>query len=164
MSVIKAGKSAPPFGLTAIDGKSYSLQEALKNGPLLAAFFKVTCPTCQYTMPFLQRLHQQMHSSGLQIWGIVQDPVKDGQRFARDYALSFPVLIDEKPYRVSREYGLEYVPTLFLIEPDGSIAIESEGFAKRDLLAIQKSLAEALAAPVGELFSPKESVPEYKPG
>jgi len=164
MSLIKVGKSAPSFGLTAIDGKSYSLQEALKNGPVLTAFFKVTCPTCQYTLPFLERLHQQLRAKGVQIWGVAQDGVKDSQRFARDYALTFPILIDDKPYRVSREYGLAYVPTLFLIEPDGAIAIESEGFAKRDLLAIQKSLAEALAAPLGELFSPRESVPEYKPG
>jgi peroxiredoxin len=164
MSLIKVGKSAPSFGLTAIDGKSYSLQEALKNGPVLTAFFKVTCPTCQYTLPFLERLHQQLRAKGVQIWGVAQDGVKDSQRFARDYALTFPILIDDKPYRVSREYGLAYVPTLFLIEPDGAIAIESEGFAKRDLLAIQKSLAEALVAPLGELFSPRESVPEYKPG
>ena len=164
MSLIKVGKSAPPFGLTAIDGKSYSLQEGLKNGPVLAAFFKVTCPTCQYTLPFLERIHQQLRPSGVQIWGVAQDGDKDSRRFARDYALTFPILIDDKPYRVSREYGLEYVPTLFLIEPDGAIAIESEGFAKRDLLAIQRSLAEALVAPVGELFSPRESVPEYKPG
>jgi hypothetical protein len=53
---------------------------------------------------------------------------------------------------------------LFLIEPDGAIAIESEGFTKRDLIEIQRSLAQALAAPVGELFSPKEAIPEYKPG
>ncbi|SPE23164.1 putative Alkyl hydroperoxide reductase/ Thiol specific antioxidant/ Mal allergen [Acidobacteriia bacterium SbA2] len=164
MSLIKVGKTAPPFGLTAIDGKSYSLQEGLKNGPVLAAFFKVTCPTCQYTLPFLERLHQQLRAKEVQIWGVAQDGVKDSQRFARDYALTFPILIDDKPYRVSREYGLEYVPTLFLIEPDGAIAIESEGFAKRDLLAIQKSLTESLAAPLGELFSPRESVPEYKPG
>jgi len=164
MSVISVGKSAPPFGLTATDGRSYSLQEALKNGPVLAAFFKVTCPTCQYTFPFLERIHQQLRPNGVQVWGVAQDGVKDSQRFARDYSVTFPILIDDKPYRVSREYGLEYVPTLFLIEPVGSIAIESEGFSKRDLIAIQKSLAQALSAPVGELFSPKENVPEYKPG
>jgi len=164
MSVLRAGKSAPPFGLTAIDGKSYSLQEALKKGPVLAAFFKVTCPTCQYTFPFLERLHQQLRANGAQIWGVAQDGMKDSQRFARDYAVTFPILMDDKPYRVSRAYGLEYVPTLFLIAPDGSITIESEGFSKRDLLQIQKSLAQALAAPVGELYSPRESIPEYKPG
>ena len=164
MSVIRVGKSAAPFGLTATDGKNYSLQEALKSGPALAAFFKVSCPTCQYTFPFLERIHQQLRGNGAQIWGIAQDGVKDSQRFARDYKVTFPILIDDKPYRVSREYGLEYVPTLFLIAPDGSITLESEGFTKRDLIAIHKSLAQALSAPVGELFSPRESVPEYKPG
>ena len=164
MSLIKAGKSAPPFGLIATDGKTYSLPEALKNGPVLAAFFKVTCPTCQYTFPFLERLHQQLLTKGVQIWGIAQDGAKDSQRFARDYSVSFPILIDDKPYRISREYGLEYVPTLFLIEPDGAVAIDSEGFTKRDLLEIQRSLAQALSAPVGELFLPKEAIPEYKPG
>jgi len=164
MSGLKAGKSAPPFALTAAGGESYSLQEGLKAGPVLAAFFKVTCPTCQYTFPFLERLYQQLRPKGAQIWGIVQDGAKDAQRFARDYSITFPILIDDSPYRVSRGYGLEYVPSLFLIAPDGSIAIESEGFAKRDLLEIQKSLAQTLSAPLGALFSPKESVPEYKPG
>jgi peroxiredoxin len=164
MSVIKAGKSAPLFGLMAIDGKSYSLQEGLKNGPVLAAFFKVNCPTCQYTFPFLERLYQQLRSSGVQIWGVSQDGVKESQRFAREFAVSFPILIDDYPYLISREYRLEYVPSIFLIAPDGSITMESEGFAKRDLVEIQKSLAQALSASVGALFYSKESVPEYKPG
>jgi peroxiredoxin len=164
MSVLKVGESAPHFGLAATDGKSYSLQEGLKHGPVLAAFFKVNCPTCQHTFPFLERLHQQLRSSGVQIWGIAQDGAKESQRFARDYSVTFPILIDDHPYRVSREYQLEYVPSIFLIASDGSIAIESEGFAKRDLLEIQKSLAQTLSASVGALFSPKENVPEYKPG
>ena len=68
MSVLNAGKSAPHFGLIALDGKKYSLQEGLKHGPVLAAFFKVACPICQYTFPFLERLYQQLRSSGVQIW------------------------------------------------------------------------------------------------
>jgi peroxiredoxin len=164
MSAIKVGKPAPLFGLVAIDGGSHSLEEGLKHGPVLAAFFKVNCPTCQYTLPFLERLHQQLRSGGAQIWGISQDGVKDSQRFARDYSVTFPILIDEQPYRISREYRLEYVPSIFLVAPDGSITIASEGFAKRDLVAIQQSLAQALNLPAGELFSTTENVPEYKPG
>jgi peroxiredoxin len=164
MSALKVGKAAPPFELIATDGRKYSLKEGLKNGPVLTAFFKVGCPTCQYTFPFLERLYQQLRSSGAQLWGISQDGVKDSQHFAREYSLTFPVLIDEYPYQLSCRYGLEYVPSIFLIAADGSIAIKSEGFVKRDLLEIQKSLAQTLSAPIGALFSPKENVPEYKPG
>jgi len=164
MPVLKVGESAPDFGLVATDGKRYSLQEGLKLGPVLVAFFKVACPTCQYTFPFLERLNQQLRSSKVQIWGISQDGVKDNQRFARDYSVTFPILIDEYPYQLSRQYGLEYVPSILLIAADGSLAIKSEGFVKRDLLEIQKALAQTLSASVGALFSPKENVPEYKPG
>jgi peroxiredoxin len=164
MSVLKVGKAAPQFNLIGIDGRKYSLKDGLEKGPVLAAFFKVGCPTCQYTFPFLERLYQQLRSSGAQIWGISQDGFKDSQRFAREYSVTFPILIDESPYQLSRQYGLEYVPSIFLIARDGSIAIESEGFAKRDLLEIQKSLAQTLSASAGALFSAKENVPEYKPG
>ena len=164
MAVLGVGRPAPQFGLFAIDGKKYSLQEGLKRGPVLAAFFKVACPTCQYTFPFLERLYQQLRSSGVQIWGISQDGVRDSQRFAREYAVTFPILIDDYPYHISREYGLEYVPSILLIAADGSIAIQSEGFTKRHLLEIQKSLAQTLSASVGALFQPSEKVPEYKPG
>jgi peroxiredoxin len=164
MSVLKAGKAAPHFELTATDGKSYSLQEGLKHGPVLAAFFKIACPVCQYTFPFLERLYQQLRASGVQIWGISQDGFKDSQGFARDYSVAFPILIDDYPYRISREYRLEEVPSIFLIAPDGLIAVASEGFVKRDLLDIQKSLAQTLSASAGALFSPKENVPEHKPG
>jgi len=164
MPVLKVGQSAPLFGLNATDGRSYSLQEGLRHDPVLAAFFKVNCPTCQYTFPFLERLYQQLGPNRAQIWGISQDGIKDSQRFARDYAGTFSMLIDDYPYRISREYGLEYVPSIFLIAPDGVVIKGSEGFSKRDLLEIQDSLARALAAPVGALFSPSENVPEYKPG
>jgi peroxiredoxin len=164
MSILKVGEPAPRFELAAIDGRKYSLQEGLKNGPVVAAFFKVACPTCQYTFPFLERLYKQLCSSGVQIWGIAQDGVKDSQRFAREYSVTFPILIDDYPYQISREYGLEYVPSIFLITPDGCIAIESEGFAKRDLLEMQKSLAPTLSASAGALFRPSEKVPEFKPG
>jgi len=164
MAVIQAGKTAPRFGLTAIDGKKYSLADGLKQGPVLAAFFKVSCPTCQYTLPFLERLYQQLCARGAQIWGISQDGVKESQRFARDFSVTFPILIDNYPYPTSREYRLEYVPSFFLIASEGSITMVSEGFAKRDLVAIQQSLAQSHAVPVVALFSPKENVPEYKPG
>lgn len=164
MAVLSAGKVAPPFEMTGTDSKKYSLKEALERGPVLAAFFKVECPTCQYTFPFVERLYQRFRAQDVQIWGISQDDARDSQRFAKEYRVTFPILIDKHPYKTSREYGLEYVPTLFLIAPDGHVELTSEGFCKVDLLALQKSLAKHLSTAPGELFQPSDKVPEYKPG
>jgi peroxiredoxin len=164
MSVLQAGKPAPQFSLNAIDGRNYALQEGLKNGPLLVAFFKVACPTCQYTFPFLERIYQQLRTAGVQVWGVSQDGLKDSERFARERSVTFPILIDDYPYAVSRAYRLEEVPSLFLIAPDGAVAIASEGFAKQDLIAMQQSLARSLSVPAAALFQPKEKIPDFKPG
>ncbi|MGA3324255.1 MAG: TlpA disulfide reductase family protein [Terriglobia bacterium] len=164
MPALSTGKTAPTFQLATTTGEHLSLPEALASGPVLLAFFKVSCPTCQFTFPFLQRLHVQMREQGVQIWGVVQDKAQDGAHFAATFGLTLPILIDDAPYKVSRAYSLIHVPSLFLVKPDGHIEISSEGFCKADLLAIHKSLAQLLSSTPPTLFLPTERIPEYKPG
>lgn len=164
MQTLRAGKTAPTFQLAATTGERLSLSEALASGHVLLAFFKVACPVCQFTFPLLQRMYEQMRQKGVQIWGVVQDKAPDGTRFAAAYGVTFPILVDDSPYKVSRAYGLTHVPSLFLIKPDGVVEIFSDGFSKADLLAVQKSLARSLSATPPTLFLPTESIPEYKPG
>ena len=164
MPTLSVGEPAPTFQLTTTIGEHLSLQEALARGPVLLAFFKVSCPTCQFTFPFLERLHDQLREQGVQTWGIVQDKAQDGARFAASFGVTFPILVDDPPYKVSRTYGLAYVPSLFLVKPDGRIDISSDGFCKADLQAIQQSLALLLSATPPALFLPTERIPEYKPG
>ena len=56
MTHIVAGNIAPGFSLKTIDGKVYSLGTLMERGPVVAAFFKISCPVCQFTFPFLERL------------------------------------------------------------------------------------------------------------
>jgi len=164
MPPLSRGKTAPAFQLATTTGERLSLLEALAGGPVLLAFFKVSCPICQFTFPFLQRLYQQLREQGVQIWGVVQDKAQDGARFAATYGVTFPILVDDAPYKVSQAYNLTHVPSLFLVKPDGCVEISSEGFCKPDLLAIQKFLAQLLSATPPALFLPTERVPEYTPG
>ncbi len=167
MSIVPAGKEAPPFELTGTDGKKYSLQGALARGPLLAVFFKVSCPTCQFAFPFVERMYRQFvtaGATGIQVWGISQDNPQNTQRFVKEWDVTFPLLIDDEPYETSQEYGLTHVPTLFLITPDGQVEISGDGFCKADLLGIRKSLASNLSVKPAELFRDGEQVPDFKPG
>ncbi len=164
MPSLTPGKIAPTFQLATTTGKALSLREALGKGPVLVAFFKASCPTCQYTFPYLERIHQQLREHGVQVWGVAQDSAQEATRFAKTYGLTFPILIDDHPYKTSRDYALQYVPSLFLVKSDSRIEISSEGFCKADLLAIQKSLAQSLSAKPPALFLPSEKIPEYKPG
>ncbi len=58
MTALATGTQAPDFELKTLDGKSFSLSAELARGPAVLAFFKVSCPTCQYALPFLERLYK----------------------------------------------------------------------------------------------------------
>jgi peroxiredoxin len=52
MTHIVAGNIAPRFSLKSLDNKEYSLNTLMERGPVVAAFFKISCPVCQFTFPF----------------------------------------------------------------------------------------------------------------
>ena len=78
--------------------------------------------------------------------------------------MTFPLLLDEGGYPVSNAYRLTHVPTVFLIDTDGSVQVSSTGFDKKDLEAIGATLAERCKIALAPLFRPDEVIPANKPG
>jgi peroxiredoxin len=164
MTNIVTGNTAPAFSLKGIDGKQYSLQELRQKGPVLAAFFKVSCPVCQFTFPFLERLYKTYGGDGVTFLGISQDDARATKEFAREYGVTFPIVTDEKGYPASNAYGLTMVPTIFLIDTDGTVEINSMGFSKKDLESIGAELAARRKVASAPVFRPGENIPAHKPG
>jgi peroxiredoxin len=166
MTHVNAGQTAPDFSLKGLDGKSYSLEEMRRKGPVVAAFFKISCPVCQFTFPFLERLHQRYGGDNATFLGVSQDDAKATSAFARDYRVTFPMALDEKErgYPASNAYGLTSVPTVFLIDVDGTVRVSSMGFVKDDLERIAAELAGRRQVAPTPLFRANESVPASRPG
>ena len=164
MAALAPGTTAPGILLKDSEGKTASLADALKKGPVLAAFFKVNCPVCQFTFPFLERLYEMYGGNNVTFFGISQNDVSDTREFMREFGTKFPMLIDDRGYPASNQYGLTNVPSLFWIAPDGKIRVSSVGFSKPDLETITAEAARATGKPAKPLFRPGEVVPDYKPG
>lgn len=166
MTHIVAGNKAPGFSLKGLDGKEYSLQTLTERGPVVAAFFKVSCPVCQFTFPFLERIYKRYGGDGATILGVSQDDARDTKDFAKEFGVTFPMALDEKQkgYPASNAYGLTSVPTIFLIETDGTVKVSCMGFDKKDLESIAAALAERKKIAPSALFLSGESVPAHKPG
>jgi len=165
MTHIVAGNTAPGFSLKALDNKEYSLNALMERGPVIAAFFKISCPVCQFTFPFLERLYKRYGSDTVTFLGISQDDARSTTRFAKEYGITFPIVIDdENGYVASNAYGLINVPTIFLIDTDATVKVSSMGFDKKDLEAIAANLAERKKIALAPLFGPNEVVPVNKPG
>jgi peroxiredoxin len=164
MNAIMSGQTAPTFSLKSLDGNEYSLPKLLKRGPVFASFFKISCPVCQFTFPFLERLYKRYGGKDVTFLGISQDNARATQEFADEYGVTFPMLLDAEGYPASNAYGLTNVPTSFLIDTDGTVRIASMGFNKKDLEAVAAELSEREKIPPAALFRPDESVPANRPG
>lgn len=165
MSALTAATTAPDFTLSRTDGSSFSLKEALGRGPVVLAFFKISCPVCQYALPFVERIYRAHGSKGVTIVGISQDKHRDTLAFMKEYGVSFPVLLDDtQSYPVSNAYGLTNVPTIFWIGQGGQIEISSVGWYKKDFEEIHGRLIERNHTPVMPLFKPGEDIRDFRAG
>ncbi|HSY91709.1 MAG TPA: TlpA disulfide reductase family protein [Candidatus Binatus sp.] len=165
MAALTVGTKAPDFALKAMDGKRFSLQEELGSGPVVLAFFKVSCPTCQYAFPFLERLHKAYGQKGVKLLGVSQNNAKDTAAFAKEFGVRFPILLDEiDEYPVSNAYGLTNVPTIFWIAQDGEIEVSSVGWVKAEFEEINRKMAEAGRLGPAVMFRPGEDVRDFRAG
>lgn len=165
MTALATGAKAPAFELKALDGRAFSLTEALAQGPVALVFFKVSCPTCQYALPFLERLHKAYEKNGVTLVAVSQNGLKDTNSFAREFGVTFPTLLDDpNNYAVSNAYGLTNVPTVFWIAQDGDIEVSSVGWVKADFEQLNRKMAEAGRTAPAAIFQPNEDVRAYRAG
>jgi peroxiredoxin len=156
LTPLAAGARAPEFRLPLLGGGEKSLPEILTQGPVLLAFFKISCPVCQLAFPFFERLSQP---GRLAVYGVSQNDARDTHEFAKRYGVTFPILLDLEStgFPVSNAYGLTNVPTAFLVERDGAIARTIDGWNKQRMSALGATNGVAL-------FQPGDNVPEWKAG
>src|SRR5947207_4191837 len=129
------GQRAPDFDLRDVHGRTQSLHDLVKSGPVLVAFFKTTCPVCQLAFPFLDRIYRGQATPALSIFGVSQDDAEATREFTGEFGVTFPILFDtaESDYAASNAYRISHVPSVFLVEPDGVISWTMEGFDKNAL-------------------------------
>jgi peroxiredoxin len=162
---LQVGAAAPDFKLKDVNGDEFSLAEALRHGPVAAAFFKVSCPTCQYAFPFLERIYRQSVGKGVTLVAVSQNSRPDTQDFLNRFGITFPVLLDpEGTFPASRAYKITYVPTVFFIGTDGKIEQSIVSWHRGDYESLNSALASASGKPPAPLVQAGETVQDFKAG
>jgi len=165
MAALSAGSNAPDFTLSTLEGKPLALADSLKRGPAVLAFFKVSCPVCQYAFPFLERLYQGYRNNQIAVIGVSQNSKRDTVAFRKQYGITFPIVLDDPSnYRVSNAYGLTNVPSIFLLFPSGAIEVSSVGWSRAEIAEMNTKLAGAISTLPAPVFQPGQEVAEWKPG
>lgn len=157
---IATGQCAPDFSLPYRDGGIFRLSEMGRS--LLLVFFKTTCPTSRLVLPYLEKLHQACPT--LAVLGVSQDPVAETDAFVGELGVTFPMLLEERPWEVSARYGLIGVPAVFLIGPAGGVEDMMEGWQRAAINRLAASASRLVGEAPVVLSTPGDGAPELKPG
>ncbi|MFQ5740291.1 MAG: peroxiredoxin family protein [Acidobacteriota bacterium] len=141
-----------------------SLREALDRGPVFLVFAKRHCPTCQYSLPFVDRIARSYPRSPVSVFLIAQENEKEARRMVDDLDLQMAVLLDGPPCSVSEKYELTLVPTAFFVNSEGLIENVLEGFQREALKAVNEQIALAGSSSPTPLFTSSDGVPPFRPG
>lgn len=152
--MLQAGRTAPEVRLRDRSGNEISLDTLTSEGPVLIAFFKISCPVCQQTMPFLERVRG---NGKVRVIGVSQDDARSTAEFLDEFSPGVETLYDARPYPASNAFQITHVPTIFQVEPGGAISHAWTGFSKSDLAAFGERAGQ-------RVFREGERVPEFRPG
>jgi thioredoxin-dependent peroxiredoxin len=130
---LKVGDKAPDFTLLDQDGKSVSLSDALKSGPVILAFYpKAFTPGCTRQNSNFRDKYAEVEKKGAQVFGISTDSVETQRKFKAEYKLPYELLSDPDG-KVAKQYPgtMALIGVAgranFVIAQDGTISQIVEG-------------------------------------
>ncbi len=151
------GDSAPDFTLTAQDGSSFTLVEALKRGPVVLFFYpKDDTPVCIAEACAFRDRHEVFLSRGAQVVGVSRDSVRSHESFAGKHDLPYTLLSDtdgkvRASFGVKKTLGFFDGRVTFVINRDAKIlhAFSSALDARRHVEEAIGSLERLRDSPPG---------------
>ena len=126
---VVAGRPAPGFSVSTLDGRSVSLDD-YRDKVVLLNVWATWCAPCREEMPSMERLYRDLSGEDFEILAVsVDNPIGNAvpsealRSFAAELDLTFPILhsVPDAPGDIQRLFQTTGVPESFLIGRDGVI-------------------------------------------
>ena len=138
-------KKLEPFDFTLqlLHGEGVSLS-SFKSKVVILNFWATWCPPCRAEMPSMEVLHNKYREKGLEILAVnILEKEAEVLSFMDSNKLSFPAALDLDG-AVSNSYGIQSIPTTFLIDREGNIVVRLVGSIDWDTPKIHNAIEKLL--------------------
>jgi peroxiredoxin len=145
LTALSESLPAPDFTLEDMDKRKFSLKD-YRGKVVLLNFWATWCPPCRREMPSLERLHQKFKGKDFVVLALNQ--MEDGDKvftFTGDLGveLTFPIIFD-KDSSVSRAYGVQGLPTTYVVDKKGNVRFRAIGGREFDHPEVEKQILQLM--------------------
>jgi peroxiredoxin len=154
MAVAALAMVAPQFALRDTEGTVHRQDEWSRAQAIVIFFTTTDCPLSNSYIPEMNRIQKNYSARGVAFYAVQTDTTiaeAEVRRHAREFAVSFPVLLDQQQILV-RLAGATATPEVALLSSSGRVLYlgridnRIEDFDKRRSVVTESDLRDALDA------------------
>ena len=148
--LLKPGTPAPDFKLQTPDGKTLQFSDFAKGKYVVIDFWASWCPDCRKDLPEVIRMYNKWHKLGVEFLGVSFDMDKKQWMSCIETAgIPYPQVSELKRMNqseVAKAYCVRWIPSLYLIGPDGKVLVSTVLSYKIENM-LYKNFVESVALP-----------------
>ncbi len=126
-SLVAVGSEAPDFALKTPEGERVPLSEISNGQWTLLDFWASWCPDCRKDIPTVKRLYDEYAPKGVRFVGVSFDFNAEAWMNAiTKYDMAWVHVSELKKMKesaVAQAYGVKWIPSMVLIDPQGKVAL-----------------------------------------
>lgn len=145
---VNAGDTAPNFKLPRLERSGDIQLKSYRGKVVYVDFWASWCGPCRQSLPELNLLRKKYRQQGFEVIAINLDEEKEeAMAFLKEFPVAYPTARDEEG-TTPDQYGVQGMPTGYLIDRKGKVSLVHEGFKKTD--------SEELSAHIATLLKKKK--------
>ena len=115
-----------------------------KGKVVVVDFWASWCVPCRRSFPWLNQMQEKYGDEGLVIVGVNMDSdTAEAQKFLQEFPADFTIIYDSDR-ALGKQYGVEAMPTSFVIDRNGEIVANHLGFKVKKQDEYEQVLVETL--------------------
>lgn len=127
--LVKPGTVAPDFKMKTPEGKNFQFAKWAKGKTVVLDFWASWCPDCRKDAPEVVRLYNDYHKYGIEFLGVSMDTdVEAWKKAIEKFDIKYPQVSELKKFKetaISKAYGVNWIPSMVVIGPDGQVKLST---------------------------------------
>ncbi len=145
VQALEIGQVAPDFSLPSLSSDTINKLSQYRGRVVYVDFWASWCAPCRTSFPLLEKLYQANKDKGFALVAINMDEeLAAANKFLHIYPATFDLVRDAEG-QWADAYGIETMPTSYIIDRKGIIRHIHNGFAKDDIVDIEHTIKQLLS-------------------